>query len=434
MSKLICGFSQKIITPVEKGIFLDGYGYRLTPAEGKMDDLYVKVAYFQKGSEQYVIAAFDICGLNTDVYNIVTKEIKSLTDIAPDNISLCATHTHSGPASGVLDIVSINYEYWEYIGEICGAAILEAKNNACECKCASAVSDVEFSHTINRRQRPFIDRRIKAMVFTDLNDNIKGVISSANCHPVINMSMDYSADYPSVLTRESLAKYNVPFLFLQGRGADINPNIDPSLGIKNNIEMVGGQLTEGVFNAVDKAVSSLSEINAFKFSSEKVSIPVKGFDNLEQIDDMVKYYTDEYHNQSWGEQKHYSLVELMWYRSQSDMTKNGEKPQIEIPLKVLNIDDKFAFAFFPFELLTATGNKMEEYLISKGYAPANIYTVGYANTVNSYLPPVEEFPIGGYEIGGVRGAASHWYNLPEYLEQTEGVVLDKMAELFEAIN
>ncbi len=51
--------------------------------------------------------------------------------------------------------------------------------------------------------------------------------------------------------------------------------------------------------------------------------------------------------------------------------------------------------------------------------------VGYANCVNGYLAPGEEFALGGYEVTG----AAHWYGLPECSEETEKAVLEAVEQM-----
>ena len=56
------GFAQTVITPDAQAVYLDGFGERITPAEGVRDPLYVKAFVICAGSFRYALAVFDACG------------------------------------------------------------------------------------------------------------------------------------------------------------------------------------------------------------------------------------------------------------------------------------------------------------------------------------------------------------------------------------
>ena len=152
---------------------------------------------------------------------------------------------------------------------------------------------------------------------------------------------------------------------------------------------------------------------------------MKPFASLEEMERSYKEQMETYTSLPWNLEKHYALRELEWRRHMYLLAKEGKTPDMTVPFQVCTIGKRLAFVFVPFETLTLTGNKLEEFLISLEYAPENIFIVSCANSVNSYLAPVEEFPYGGYEVSG----ASHWYGLPECSEQTETDVLSHLKEL-----
>ena len=111
------------------------------------------------------------------------------------------------------------------------------------------------------------------------------------------------------------------------------------------------------------------------------------------------------------------------------MIENDEDFSLRVPLQVLAIGKACVFLFIPFELLTLTGNKLEDMFAEVGFARETIYVCGYSNMTEGHLAPVEEFEFGGYEVAG----AAHWYNIPEASPESEGAVLDwfqKMSEEF----
>lgn len=428
MKTIKCGFSQCVITPKGDGIFLDGYGHRMSPSSNAHDDLYAKVAVFGDESDRFAIIAMDILGMNAEVYRLFTDYIETLTGLDKEHTAICGIHSHSGPASGMLEGLPINFDYWCHTAELCAKAIQEATDQMCECTCSSAIADKELTSSVNRRDRPYNDRRIRAAVFKDMNGNLRGVIANANCHPVINTSLEMSADYPQVLTRRTLETYQVPFIFLLGRSADINPHPDLMNNPKEGLEILGNELTDAVFDAVNKSSDGWSA-DFIKHAYKIGHISMKPFEPLDKMENSYREQMNKYVSLPWSLEKHYELRELEWRRHMLNMAKEGKSPDMNVPFQVFSIGKRMIFVFISFETLTITGNKLEEYLIEQGYEPENIFIVSCANSVNSYLAPFEEFPYGGYEVSG----ASHWYGLPECSEQTEADVITHFHELIQKI-
>ena len=306
------------------------------------------------------------------------------------------------------------------IYKICGRTVLEALDNMCECTCSAAVVENGIESSFNRRKRPFIDRRVKAAVFNGPDGKIRGVISSGCCHPVINTTIEISADYLQVLTRRSIEEHGVPFLFLQGRGADINPCTFEDMDIEEVMEKVGSELADAVACAVRKAGGNQESIDSVQNIYTPAAIPVKPFETVEEAEKKLHDKFEAYLDKPWSLEKHYAFRELEWHRRMYRKIRRCEKPEVHVPIQLLKIGEHLIFVFLPFEVLTNTGNKIEEILCHMGYREEYIFIIGCANSVNSYLTPLEEIPFGGYEVT----RAAHWYGLPEYGKCTEKNVID----------
>lgn len=425
MDKMKCGFAQNVITPRGEGIFQDGYGFRISPAEGVHDDLYVKAAVFGTDAGlSFGILVLDVCGMNPRIYEMLTDYIQEMTGLDREHVALCATHTHAGPAGGVLKGLPVSGDFWGHTAEICARTIREAAEGMCECSLGTAIADREMRSSHNRRNRPFIDRRIKAAVFTGQDGRTLGVIASACCHPVINTTMELSADYPQVLTRRALAEHGVPFLFLQGTCADINPRMPGDVSVADNLEKVGGELADGVMDAVEKSGESCEPAAFVRSAYRTAKIPMKPFAPLEDARKAFGEKLKAYAEKPWGVEKHIALHELEWQRDMLGKIKRGEEAEIRVPIQAFSVDGRLLFAFLPFETFANTGKKIEDILRAAGYEEKNIFVIGYANSVNGYLAPEEELPIGGYEITN----APLWFGLPECGELTEKTVIEAMKE------
>lgn len=422
MPHLKCGFAQRDITPVPGTVFLDGYGFRLTPAEGVRDRLYVEVCAFECGDERYALLSLDICGMSAAVYDYVAGHIEGFTGMRRERFALACTHTHSGPACGTLAGLPINRDWLASVAEKAADAMVEAFEAATPGRFHLSICG-ELKHSFNRRGRQPIDRRIRGAVFVGEEGAVRGIIASAACHPVINTTQYISADYPSVLTAEAERRYpGVPALFICGRGGDINPHDPDGLGPEQLILTLGHELADGVLDFADAVAGRRGDAaeTELRCDYRKITVPMKPFAATEDYRREIKRLVTAYRSEKEPMAKHYILRELDHSRAMLDKLLAGESPDLVVPLQVLILDGVAAFVMLPFEVLTLTGNKIEEILCSMGFAPEAIYVCGCSNSVCGYLAPPEEFEFGGYEVSGV----AHWYGLPECSEKSEPAVLE----------
>ena len=425
------GFADAIITPPHpEHIYLDGYGFRLSPAtEGVRDDLHAKVCALVEGEKIFLLFSLDIIGLREKTYRLVSSQISALTGVARENMALCCIHTHAAPASGILDELPIDTDYFAWMGEVCGRAARRAIERACPVSASFAVLPETLQTNHNRRAgREDIDRSIRAVAFHNEAGKLCGVITSAACHAVVNTAHSISADWLAELNK--LSTDEVPYLFLQGRGADINPQLYLKLPIDELIARLGSELSIPVERFATNTPVGNPLLGDLAKRYEIVRIPMKKMTDLDAVRREIANQFEEYSALSPDNiQKHFVLRQLQWYRHMESMIENGEDFALRVPLQVLAIGKACVFLFVPFELLTLTGNKLEDMFASAGFARETIYVCGYSNMTEGYLAPVEEFAFGGYEVAG----AAHWYNIPEASPKSEVALLSwfqKVSEEF----
>lgn len=418
MNTIYVGFADAIITPASiNGMFLDGYGHRVSPAVGVRDDIHAKVMSVTDGENTHLLFTLDLIGLNQRLHALLASQISDLTGIPVSNISLVSIHTHAAPQGGILDEMPINTDYFAYVGELCGRAALRAMARACAGRFAAAVLPEQLTHAFNRRGRPYQDRRIKAAAFYDEDGALRGVITTAACHAVINTEFTISADWLAELN--AISTDEIPYLFFQGRAADINPWQDEGMDADTFIATLGRELSEPAKRFATEAHIPTALTGKVTTKYEMVKIPMLAMD-ADELKNTVKSWSDQYFSlpiEDWN--KHYYLRELQWSRHMLRRAQSGEGFDITVPLQLVTIGDAFAFAMVPFELLTLPGDRIEAILRRAGFPEEGIFVCGYANSVNGYLAPPEEFEVGGYEVGG----AAHWYNIPQTSPDSEPAVV-----------
>ncbi|MFP6882829.1 MAG: neutral/alkaline non-lysosomal ceramidase N-terminal domain-containing protein [Roseibacillus sp.] len=88
------------ITPVQK-MWMAGYGSRARPAEGKVTDLWAKALVLDDGKgNRGVVVTLDLVGIDREVSGKVCARLKKEFGLERHQISLCTSHTHSGPVVG----------------------------------------------------------------------------------------------------------------------------------------------------------------------------------------------------------------------------------------------------------------------------------------------------------------------------------------------
>lgn len=420
---IYCGFSEAKITPQPESVYLDGYGFRVEPAKGVRDDLYVKVCALKDTEDnRFCIVSLDICGFNGEVSDIIKFHISMKCGIDSKQIALCSIHTHAGPACGVLQDLPLNNDYWNHVGEVAGDCVNSAFGCIKPCGFSSAFGN-ELASLHNRRGRGFADGSVRVGSFVDTDGNLLGLLARASCHPVIQTSYDISADYPSVLTRLS-KEYSVPFVFLQGSCGDVNPYFDAPLTENERIEKLGGELADSVQSVLGSEKSEVCFDGLLSSSFDFVKVPMKEFPSKEELDLSVKETAEKYYASQGRVDKHCLLRLLNYYRGCSEKVSKGVSPDIVVPLQVLKMYDS-VFVFLPFEVLTNTALAIEEKLVGLGFKRESVFVIGYSNHVFGYLPPKEEIALGGYEVL----SAPTWYDTAFFSEDSEKVVLDSIFKM-----
>ena len=433
MAKIKCSFSQCDITPRPNETMQDGYGSRLEPGKEARTKIFVKICSMcTSDSDRFLILSADVCGFDHRLSEIIKDTVRYMTGVPQERIALCATHTHTGPACGVLESCGKNLIYWYRAAEIIARAAAGAVGKEEEGTFEFRISSLPLKTIYNRCGRDYLDRRVKVGVFKNGEGAIKGLLVSASSHPTVLGDYLYSGDYPGVMTVNMSVDYpGVPVVFLQGRGADTNPYLREKLPADYLVNKLGTELSDSIKAGINELEGKPVENYGIKSSYEMKEIPRKGFFTEEEYEQKIAAEYDKLFKTEAPVSKRCVFPEIEWLKMCRDMQRDGKAAAIKAPLQVLKIADGVIFTFIPFELLCITGNTIEDKLVEMGYKRESIFVVGYANEVLSYLAPAKDeiFDKGGYDIGGAFGAASHWYNVPDCSKATEPAVIDGIMKL-----
>ncbi len=450
------GFSQIVITPPPQNVFLDGFGGRITPAEGTRDDLYVKAFVIYSDSFKYALAVFDACGFEQRIAVGIKRRIATKNGLSPENVTICATHTHSAPASGILGDLPVNYFWWDQVGEVAASAVQEAFRKADFCR-ADFMHAGELSSIKNRRGRESCNKNIKICRFYSDQDTLIGAIALASCHATCYSGMKITADYPGILTRRMQEIYpDIPVLFLQGRGADVDPFLPNALNDEERLAQLGGELSDRVLSVLSKERRcNRVNIDTPGIYTGEFKIPMHPYAAKETLLKTINFFEQKRYDVTDVFGKRQIAREIYWHQKALYLAahRGYSENYLFVEMQVLKLSKSAVFVFLPFEIFSETGDQIEKYCIAHGYDPNAIFIVSHANGTNGYLVPESEFFLEDYEhydmeywyqktmqtqkcgadelIGGHYEIinAPHWYDLPQCSRESERTVIHSIIKL-----
>ena len=301
------GYAEADITPKER-ITLCGFVARQNKPFETIDDfLSVRALALKEGNSTVVLLSFDLLGLGHDITERIHQDLDVLDgfSIPRENRILCCTHTHSAPAA--VKLIGCGIIERSYVEQVIAAA-RQAAIEACKKLQAAHLRIARLSipnANYNRRrvledgrvimtQDP--DARIRRIgstwddfLFlrfeTDSAKPISGVVNWA-AHACTVCANNVSGDYPAELCRQLSKRFEMPFVYLQGACANLNPPLR---------EMTRKEMLENV-SSIMEAVPDISwskpvKTTPFAATSQTLCLhyqPIPKLSELEEMDDGMK--------------------------------------------------------------------------------------------------------------------------------------------------
>ena len=130
---LKAGVRQIDITP-PIGVTMSGYGSRDHASEGVLEPLSAVAIAFEQGDQACGLIVADLIGVELDFTQAVRDRVAELSNLAPERVFVCATHTHWGPALEPTDYLpthlnaSVSPEYTGHLALRLASVLIEAWN------------------------------------------------------------------------------------------------------------------------------------------------------------------------------------------------------------------------------------------------------------------------------------------------------------------
>ncbi len=399
MGKLKASAGEVDITP-PTGTWMTGYGNRIVPSRGVHDPIMARALLLDDGTTNLVIISCDLIGIEPSTAANIRCGIAEHTSIPQENILICCTHTHSGPASmrfrGAMGHID---EKWMTNAE---SKIIELVTTlpprlkpARLAHSSTTVSGIGFNR--QDESQP-IDEELVAIAIDSLDGSAIATLVNYATHAVVlgPDNLEFSGDFPGAAARRIRKLRGGIGLYLQGASGDAEPLVQREKGwgkgTFGDIERVGEVLA-------NKAVEILSNARttgeaSIRVARKVIDIPLEPPPSSEEFL-KIKAGLKEDHKRALAEQhpvaEQIALAMLEWAEDmECALDANAVPGSVPSELFIAGMNDLRIIAF-PFETYSDIGIEIKRRL-----KPLKTVFAGYANGLYGYLPTTRAKEQGGY--------------------------------------
>lgn len=415
---------RSIVITAPIGVPLAGNGREDSRSRGVHDDLCANFAYVESGEQRHLFIGLDLLGLKRGEADAIKQRAFASCGIAPEQITIFATHTHSGPNTLEIFRSFLTQEDLAACGEYCAwlverisAVVPELVASAAESQLAIG-SDVVEGYSFNRRvilndgtlkmvfedydpaqiarlAGPNGDPVMHVFAFADLQDRVQGVIVRFTSHPAIVCGEDwlYTRDYVNALTVALQRRYGPELVVLYANGAQGNQVASDPYGPFvtgfAEADRVGRGLAQGVIQIIDRlllrrAFRREAELSA---ATARLTLPIRHISPEERERALAVTHDAEH---GAGAQLH-GLDPRVEAESILEMADKGQDSD-ETLIQAIRLGGAL--------ILTFPGEVFLEHAQStlRGLPVESAMVFGLANDYVGYIPTREAFAEGGYEV------------------------------------
>lgn len=404
----MAGCSKVKITP-PLGTPLGG-NVRDKGSQGVHDDIYAKALVLGDGEKEVALVSCALIAVTKVMVEDIRQIVEKRSAIPRENILVCAFHTHSGPTTGAI-FNEVNQSYLNSLPEKIVSSICQAKENLKKVRIRFASGEEEaLPH--NRRMKMKngtlrmnwedvsldeidapagpIDPEVGVIIIEELNGKMMAALINYTCHPAILAGDNFliSEDYPGYTMRLVEKEKEALCLFTNGATGNIN-----HINIFDPHQRRGFYEAERLGTILGKKVLSIIplaediSVEELKIIREKVELPSRKIPHSE-IEKARKLVEEK-------EMKKISLIdglsEKVYAEQILSLSKISEK-NLSSEIQAISLRD-IALVSIPGELFVEYGLEIKK----KSPFP-HTFIIGYANDYVGYIPTLEAFQEGGYEV------------------------------------
>ena len=415
------------ITPTNFPIRTAG-NLTLTVANTVLDPLNVRALVLDDGRTQIAIAVVDSCMVDRETMDAAKAVAQRVTGIPVERMLIAATHTHTAPAAYSCHGNDAEPDYVEFLIPRIAGAIIEAWRNRVSARvgwgksdCAQfvhcrrwimqpgttqnppvaftgqatniAMMNPGFANTNKLRPTGPVDTAVTVLAVQTADGKPLALLANYSTHYAgvseAGLSADYFGEFCRVMAKELGVEEGQPFVALMSNGTSGDANcIDfTQPNWKNDRFMVARAVADAALVALKD--TRYQDWVPLAMAEQKLSVKVRRpspADVARARDYLVKNVGDR-PTRNWEENYARETVKMADWPAKK-----------EIKLQALRIGD-FGIGTTPCETYGSTG------LAIKQASPfALTMVLELANGCNGYLPPPDQFELGGYTTWRARSS------------------------------
>jgi neutral ceramidase len=395
------------ITP-DKPMWMAGFASRTKPSEGVELDLFAKaLALEDAGGKRLAFVTMDLIGIPQKLRKVVEDACAGKYQLAPENLVLNASHTHSGPEFRVetslyLEIMdhdtSENATYGDKLARQLVSLVGEALQKL-------APARVQYTHArcgfaMNRRlptrlgsynNSPFpdgpVDHDVPVLeVSSPDGKELRAVMFGYACHNTTLALQTFNGDYAGYAQRDlENAHPRAVALFMNGCSGDQNPYPRGTL----ELAQTHGKTLATAVDAALSVVQKRPVEGPIKAAFERIDL---AFGKPPTKQDLEAERTSSNKWAAAHAKRQLAILEKEGHLEQS----------YPYPVQVIHLGSDIA-------MVTLGGEVVIDYAlrIKRELGRPVVWMAGYSNDVMGYIPSLRVLKEGGYEGGGAMLYTAH---------------------------
>ncbi len=399
MEKIQAGVGRVTITP-PVGIYLIGME-RYDDSHGLRDDLYATALALSDGNTETVLISLDVLSVHPELVRRVSQLVEEQLHIPAQNILLCATHCHSGPATYAYpDSPLLNIAYVDNLVNLLVGLVRIAHNRLVPVRLGfgRGKSNIGVNRRLTRPDGVTVidanpqgptDPEVGILRVDDSSGGPLAVLVNYACHPVVlgTQSNVISADWPGAMRRTIENSVSGKVLYLQGAGADINPQPGQPTDREDLLEQLGSEIGDEVLRIWECIPTC--PVEKLAVAAQKIWLPLQPVSqHAGRLPELVEL---------GGAVTGLSYDQLqVWLHQRSpwsaELQGQGDDQAAGMEMHALRAGE-IALVTAGGEIFSKTG------LAIKNHSPCKqTLFAGYTNGKVGYIPLPEDYSRGGYEV------------------------------------
>ena len=416
-----------------------GYARRTERSTGIHDDLTAAALVVSDGTRKAAIVSVEVLALGIRICDSIAEQVAAHTDIPPEAVMVCATHTHSGPhfnifatprSSSPPDTSGRDLSWERGLPDRIARAVLEA--NAQLRPAAVAAAGAQFGLGTNRRlmraagtiqlapnYAGAVDHELKVLGLfaAKRGPGALAILLNYPCHGVVlcEDNLLYSRDWPGFAidalqqsTSGSRSGKSPIALFTQGASGNVDP-------VRRGDFSAGRKWGHTAASLANEALARAARTRSAHVLTRRVPVLMKLRDlsarlaiaraNARQTELALKNHAGVggIQQKRLTDQHQLSLKELGAVEALEDANRRDRRVdqaagELRTHMTLLAIGD-IVLVGVPGELFAELGIALKANPYFR-----HTFVLGYCNDLVGYIPTREAYEVGGYEVESSRVA------------------------------